>query len=250
VSLPNLPDIAFAELSPAEVESAVITAYEKLADKTLYAGDPVRLFLESLAYLITMQNAAIDLAGRQNLLTYALDAHLDHLGALMDTPRLDPAPAITSIRFSLAEPLAWAVLVPQGSRVTTGNGGLVFACDRSGEIKPGEMHVDIPATCDVPGLKGNGLVPGQINKMVDVLPYIKDVRNLTTTMLGADRETNDPFRARIQLAPERFSVAGPPGRVSVSHFGRSSGHCRLRGLESEARDGGCAACAQKRRFAA
>ena len=203
MSLPNLPDIAFAELSPAEVESAVITTYEKLADKTLFSGDPVRLFLESLAYLIAMQNAVIDLAGRQNLLAYALDAHLDHLGALMDTPRLDPAPAITSIRFSLAEPLAWAALIPQGSRVSTGsggNGGLVFAADRSGEIKPGELYADLPATCDVPGTKGNGLVPGQINKMVDVIPYIKDVRNLTTTMLGADRESARVRRQLLQRA--------------------------------------------------
>jgi phage-related baseplate assembly protein len=208
MSLPDLPDVSFAELSPAEVEHAVITTYERLADKTLYPGDPVRLFLESLAYLISMQNAAIDLAGRQNLLAYAEGPHLDHLGALMDTPRLPPAPAVAGIRFSLAEPLAWAELIPQGSRVTTGNGGLVFAVDRTVEIPAGELSVDVPATCTEPGQKGNGLVPGQINRMVDPLP-VKSVANTTTTMLGADEEIDDPYRARIQLAPERFSVAGP-----------------------------------------
>ncbi len=60
--LVNLPEIVFAELAPAEVESAIITTYERLADKTLYDGDPVRLFLETLAYLIAMQNSVIDLA--------------------------------------------------------------------------------------------------------------------------------------------------------------------------------------------
>jgi phage-related baseplate assembly protein len=210
VSLPNLPDVTFAELAPADVEHAVITTYERLADKTLYPGDPVRLFLESLAYLISMQNAAIDLAGRQNLLAYADGPHLDHLGALMDTPRLPPAPAVTSVRFSLAEPLAWAVLIPQGSRVTTGNGGLVFATDRTAEIAAGEIYADVPATCAEPGQKGNGLVPGQINRMVDPLP-VKSVANVSTSILGADEEVDDPYRERIQLAPERFSVAGPKG---------------------------------------
>jgi phage-related baseplate assembly protein len=206
--LPLLPDVTFAELSPVEVENAVITTYERIAEKTLYPGDPVRLFLESLAYLISMQNAAIDLAGRQNLLAFADGPHLDHLGALMDTPRLPPAPAVTSIRFSLAEPLGWAVLIPQGSRVTTGSGGLVFATDRTAEIAAGKVFVDVPATCAEAGQKGNGLVPGQISKMVDPLP-VKSVANVSTSILGADEETDEPYRERIQLAPERFSVAGP-----------------------------------------
>jgi phage-related baseplate assembly protein len=208
--LPNLPEVTFAELSPAEVENAVITTYERLAEKTLYPGDPVRLFLESLAYLISMQNAAIDLAGRQNLLAFADGPHLDHLGALMDTPRLPPAPAVTVIRFSLADPLGWAVLIPQGSRVTTGSGGLVFTTDRTAEIPAGGLSVDVPATCAEAGQKGNGLVPGQISKMVDPLP-IKSVVNVSTSILGADEEVDDPYRERIQLAPERFSVAGPRG---------------------------------------
>jgi phage-related baseplate assembly protein len=208
--LSTLPEIAFAELSPSEVEHSIITTYERMAEKTLFPGDPVRLFLESLAYLIAVQNAAIDLAGRQNLLGYAEGPHLDHLGALMDTPRLSPAAAITSMRFSLAEPLDWSVLIPQGSRVTTGNAGLVFSTDRTAEIPAGELYADIPATCAEPGKKGNGLVPGQINKMVDPLP-VKSVANTSTTILGADEEVDDPFRGRIQLAPERFSVAGPKG---------------------------------------
>lgn len=210
-TLPNLPDISFADLDPANVESSIITVYEGLAEKTLFPGDPVRLFLESLAYIITMQNAAIDMAGKQNLLFYALKAHLDHLGVLMDTPRLEPASAITAVRYTLAEPCAWAVLIPQGTRVTTGSDGLVFSADRTAEIPAGELHVDLPVTCVTTGTRGNGLVPGQINKMVDVIPYVKSVANITTTILGADVEEDPPYRERIHLAPEKFSVAGPAG---------------------------------------
>jgi len=210
-SLPDLPDIRFSDLDPASIESSIITVYEGLTGKTLFPGDPVRLFMESLAYLLAMQNAAIDAAGKQNLLAYATKAHLDHLGALMDTPRLNPSAATTVIRYSLEEPQSWAVLIPQGKRVTTGSGGLVFATDRTAEIQAGEMFVDIPATCFVMGTKGNGLVSGQINKMVDIIPYVKSAANLTTTALGADVEEDQPYCERIQLAPEKFSVAGPGG---------------------------------------
>ena len=37
------------------------------------------------------------------------------------------------------------------------------------------------------------------------------VRNTETTRLGADVEDDASYRARIRLAPERFSVAGPSG---------------------------------------
>lgn len=210
-ALPTLPDINFAELAPDEVERTIITVYEGLVKKTLFPGDPVRLFLEALAYLISMQNVAIDDAGKQNLLAYAQKAHLDHLGALMDTPRLGSSPSITVGRYELKEAQAWPVLVPEGSRITVGSDSVVFTTDRTAEIPAGELSVDVPITCTVPGTHSNGLLPGQINKMVDVIPYVKSVTNIVTTALGADVEIDPSYQARIQLAPEKFSVAGPSG---------------------------------------
>lgn len=210
-NLQQLPDINFAELDPAAIESSIITIFEKMVGRTLYPGDPERLFLEGLAYFIGVQNSVIDLAGKQNLLAFALDNHLDHLGYLMHTPRLDPAAAVTVMRYQLDEPLKWAVLIPEGSRVATAGGQAVFALDRSAVIEAGQMFVDVPATCAGSGTRFNGLVPGQINRMVDIIPYIKDVANITGTVLGADREEDDDYRRRIHLAPEHFSVAGPEG---------------------------------------
>lgn len=210
-ALPTLPDITFSEINPATVESTIITVYEGLVEKTLFPGDPVRLFLESLAYLIIMQNAAIDAAGKQNLLAYAEKAHLDHLGALMDTPRLDSSPSITVAQYELKEAQAWPVLVPEGSRITVGSGGVVFTTDRTAEVPAGKLTTLVPITCTEPGTHSNGLLPGQINKMVDVIPYMKSVTNTVTTALGADVELDPSYQARIQLAPEKFSVAGPMG---------------------------------------
>ena len=209
--LQNLPDIVFSELDPAVAESSIITVYEAMTERTLYPGDPERLFLEALAYLVTLQNAVIDAAAKQNLLAYAEKDHLDHLGAMVDTARLGAEAAVTVIRYSLAEVLSWPVIIPEGSRVTTGAGDLVFQLDRATTIAAGEMFADVPATCTEMGQKGNGLVPGQINRMVDPVAYIKEVNNITSSALGSDREEDEPYRRRIQLAPEHFSVAGPEG---------------------------------------
>ncbi len=105
VNLAALPEVSFATLSASEIESSVLTAYERIAGVTLQPGDPVRLFLESLAYLITVQNNLIDLAGKQNLLAYAQGAHLDHLGALMGVQRIPAQSARVTVRFSQTKAL-------------------------------------------------------------------------------------------------------------------------------------------------
>ena len=210
MTIQHLPEINFAELEPAAIESSVITIFEKLVGRTLYPGDPERPFLEALAYFISVQNSVIDLPGKQNLFAYSQKDHTDQLGYLMHTPRLDPSAAVTSIRFRLEEPLRWPVLITEGSRCTAaGSGQAVFSLDRSAVIEPGQTFVDVPATCLSSGTRFNGLVPGQINRMVDVIPYVKEVHNAIGTALGADREEDADYRRRIQLAPEPSPVAGP-----------------------------------------
>lgn len=127
VDLSALPSVAFAPQSAGETETAIITAYEAISKTTLQPGDPVRLFLESLAYILSVQNGLIDLAGKQNLLAYARGGHLDHLGAPMGVIRIKPQPARTTVRFGVDEALAFAVPIPAGTRVTTQSGGVMFA---------------------------------------------------------------------------------------------------------------------------
>lgn len=89
----NLPQISFAELATSDIESSVITAYEAIAGRKLYPGDPVRLFLEAIALLIVQQRALIDYSAKQNLLAYSTNSYLDHLGVLVGVPRLLPEKA-------------------------------------------------------------------------------------------------------------------------------------------------------------
>ena len=206
-----MSELLFANLEMRDVESAVLTTYERICQTTLYPGDPVRLFLESLAYTIAVQNQVIDLAGRQGLVAFAQKGHLDHLGKIAGVTRLPATAARLSLRFSLASPLGFDVPVPIDTRATVQGGGITFTTLIEGVIKTGETYTDIPAVCTVAGAAANGLVTGQVSQLVDPLPYIVAVTNTGTAMNGADIESDDRLRLRIQQAPETYTVAGSIG---------------------------------------
>lgn len=211
VNLAALPQVNFAPQSTADVESAVLTAYERLAGVTLQPGDPVRLFLESLAYTVSVQNSLIDLAGRQGLLAYAEQAHLDHLGAIMGVTRIPRQPAHCTLRFALGEALGFDVPVPSGTRAATRDGTTAFATEAEAVIRAGDLFVDVPAKCTEPGAAASGLVPGQVASLMDPLPYVVNVRNVSVSVDGADAESDARLRERIRIAPESYTVAGSSG---------------------------------------
>jgi len=99
------------------------------------------------------------------------------------------------------------VVIPKGTRATP-DGQLFFATIQEAKIRAGQTYVDVQAECTEPGTIGNGFAPGQINKLVDVLPYISRVENITMSMYGANEEDDERFRERIRLSIERFSNAG------------------------------------------
>lgn len=201
--------LSFAELDIATIEASILTSYESVMQTTLYPGDPVRLFLESLAYIIAVQNQVIDLAGRQNLLAFAQGQHLDHIGQMVGTPRQSTSCATTTLRFILVEPLAFSYSIPKGTRVSSGDGKSIFATNAHTEITAGISNIDIEATAVEFGARNNGLLSGQLCQLVDPVAYIQSVSNITISILGADIESDERYRSRIQEAPEAFTCAGP-----------------------------------------
>lgn len=206
-----MSEITFADTDPASVEASVISFYEGLTKTTLYDGDPVRLFLCSLAYVIATQNQAMNLAGKQNLVRYAEGQHLEELGKGVGTERLGVSHARTVQQFVLGAVQNFAVIIPAGTRVTTADRKMVFALHSDLIIPAGSASGYGTVVADTAGAACNGLVPGQICLLVDPLPYVKSTTNTVTTSLGADVEQDSPYRERIQLAPEAFSCAGPSG---------------------------------------
>lgn len=207
----TLPAVSFAPLDPAENEKNILGHYERITGTTLYPGDPVRLFLESVAMDITILCRLVDMAGKQNLLAFASGAHLDHLGALMATERLPAASARCPLRFELAEALPFAVFIPRGTRAGTQDRRLTFATDAAATIPASSTSVDVTATATTAGTDGNGLVAGQVCLLIDPVAYVARVTNTAMTMGGSDVERDERYRERIHLAPESFTCAGPEG---------------------------------------
>ena len=211
--LSGLPSVSFAPQSAGETETAIITAYEAIAKATLQPGDPVRLFLESLAYILSVQNGLIDLAGKPNLLAYARGGHLDHLGAPMGVIRIQPQPARTTVRFGVDGALAFAVPIPAGTRVTTQSGGVMFATLSDAVLAAGELFVETSAKATEAGASGNGLLPGQICRLVDPLPYITRVSNVATTLSGCDEEGTSGSATASAWLRRAFPLPGRTARM-------------------------------------
>ena len=204
----NLPDVDFISLDGSDIEREIFSYYEKITGRKLYPGNPERLFLEAVVYVIALQRWHIDHSAKQNLLAYAQGEFLDHLGALLGVYRLQAQPSRVLLRFYI-EPQHFDVIIPNRTRIACNK--VYFATEKEATIKADEAYVDVYATCLETGSVGNGFIPGQINTLVDPVAYVKKVENITTSFGGSDVESDEHLRERIRLAPESFSNAGSRG---------------------------------------
>jgi phage-related baseplate assembly protein len=193
----------------------MVADYEEFMTKatgiplTLDRASPHRMELYAAAAQIYQAMQYVDRAGKQNLLKYSYSDYLDHLAAFKGLTREPEAAATTTVRFTLSAQRQAATGIPAGTRVAAPDWTVYFATTQYMEIPAGEMTVDVPASCTVTGTAGNGLDVGELSKMVDPIPYMASVANLTVTAGGAEIESDDNLAERIYLSPGSYSVAGP-----------------------------------------
>lgn len=202
----NLPDITFAEKSAQQIETDIVNRYQEITGQALALADPRRKFIQALVPILAQQRALIDFGAKQNLLGYSIGENLDHIGALSDTERLEAIPAKTTVQFQLST--AFQQIIPAGTRVTAGD-GVFFTTTKAVQINGGQVSAEIETECTQSGAVGNGYLPGEINQLVDPIQWVQSVENITESQGGADREGDDSYAERINVAPESFSVAGP-----------------------------------------
>ena len=214
-----IPDIDFCVKDASVIESEVITEYENLfylatkIAKTLGRGDPVRLFLLTIIYQIVVQRSIIDSTGKENLLKYSHGANLDNLGARwgLRGMRLPATISKTVLRFSLSSPITSEAPIPLGTLARSAD-DRQFKTTQEGVIAPGGTAIDLEAEAIAPGAAYNGLLAGQINQLVSwSAPFLITVANIIPSSGGTDIESDEHLRARIWMAPESFSCAGPYG---------------------------------------
>lgn len=214
-----LPDVNFAEKDPSQIESEIIKRYEDETSRTLARGDPVRLLLNAIILAMIQQRNIIDIAAKNNLLAYASGDYLDHIGSMLGVSRLDASHSVCTLKFTLSDSFPFNIIIPEGTRVCAGD-GKTFSVSEQAVIKAGEVSCEVIASCTESGETGNGYVAGQINRLVDVFPYEMKVTNVNASYGGSDKENDENFRERIQIAPESFSSAGP--KSAYEFFARSA----------------------------
>lgn len=203
----GLPEVEFLTTDASQVEAEIITKYEGVTGRTLAAGDPVRLFLQTIASVIIQLRADANIAAKQNLLSYAQGKYLDSLGGYISVARLAEGRAKTTLRFTLSQALANVYHIPAGFEVT--NGVVTFATDEDLTIEAGSLTGDVTATCTTSGVIGNDYLAGQVSTIVIPQPFLATASNITITTGGSDAESDAEYAERIRLAPNSFSVAGP-----------------------------------------
>lgn len=208
--LKSLPDIVFADADASKVESYILSEYEKITGRSLAKGDPVRLFLLTITAVIILLLNKINETGKQNLLRYATGDNLDHLGALVGVERIPATAAVTTMRITLSAALGTVTVIPGGTRFTAGD-NVFFALAAPVIIAAGELSGEGKAICLDIGTKGNGYIAGQLKTLVDPVPYVDSVANVTSSEGGAELEDDESYREAIRTAPEKYSVAGPRG---------------------------------------
>ena len=210
----NLPDVNFIDgVTLDDIQQQMVQdyldKYEELTGESteLTRADPVSLILYACSVQIFQAMLYVDRAGKQDLLKYSYGEFLDNLAALKGIAREPAKPAVVTMRFSLAAIRPDTVAIPQGTRVS--NGDLYFETDEYTEIPSGDTYADVTATCQTDGEDGNGLLPGEINVLVDPIAYVASVANTESTVGGTDIEDDDTLASRVYIAPSKYSVAGP-----------------------------------------
>ena len=175
----NLPDISFIDnLTMKEVEEMAKGGYIRSAREatgntpTLYPASLPSIMVKEMALLHYQMLQYIDAGPKQTLLKYSTHENLDVLAGNFGLKRRQAERATTIIRFTLAgtgQPSA--VGVPEGTRVRTED-GVYFATTEYAEILPGEQSIDVTAAALEAGAESSGIEEGQVNQLVDPIPYV------------------------------------------------------------------------------
>lgn len=210
----NLPDVSFIDdMQLEDVQTQMVRDYQDRykeitgKDVVLDRADPMSLILYALSIQVYQALLYVDKTGKQDLLKYSYGAYLDNLAAMKGIAREQAKPSRAMIRFTLSGIRPSTVEIPEGTRVT--NGEVYFQTESHAEIPAGESSVDVAAECMTSGVAGNDLEAGEINILVDPVPYVAKVANTEPTTGGADIEDDDTLKDRIYIAPSKYSVAGP-----------------------------------------
>ena len=202
-------DFSFIELDVNEIKKQIKNGYEEIMQVKIQTGDAIEDFIDWVTYILSLSKNHMNFIGRMNLLQYSEGKYLDALGALVDVDRIIEREAECTVEYKFSKIFDEKKVIEKGHKIAKGN--LYFESIETVTLEIGKRTAIGKVKCLSTGLIGNDIEIGEISTIVDDIPYLLSVSNITKTSGGADRENDNRYRERIRLKPKAFSVAGPHG---------------------------------------
>lgn len=213
----ELPDVDFIDgITVHDVKRDMINdykdEYKRLTGNDVYLSEssPYMMLINAAALQIYQLMQYADNAGKMNLTKYSRGKYLDNLVAFKGLVRKGAESAITVLRFEISSPLDFVLSIAKGTRVTNGN-EVYFETEQYTEIKPGDTYVHVSAKCTEKGIKGNGIGEGELNILINPIPYVAAVKNIKKTAGGRENESDSELVERNFNTSEIYSTAGSEG---------------------------------------
>ncbi|MCM1295504.1 MAG: baseplate J/gp47 family protein [Muribaculaceae bacterium] len=213
--LANVPEISFIEnMTLEETEGLMREHYFRIykeltgTEPTLGEADALNLVIKSFSLILYQVMQYVDAKGRAELLKTSTGEALDAIAALLGISRQGARRATAVERFTLSGVRGEATAIPAGTRVKT-QGGKYFNTLDYAEIPAGDMSVDVAIQAEEAGAESNAIPAGDIDILVDPIPYVAAVVNTEDSTGGLDVEDDDGLTERVWLAPSKYSCAGP-----------------------------------------
>lgn len=196
----------FITANPEAIEQDLVKYFEDLTGRTLYPAQDERIMIHIIAYMANLNRIAANEAATLNLVDFSRKPFVDYIGARVGVYRLEPQSAKTTFRVKLTETLASPYTILKDTQIESKDGQVIFNFDKDLTIPAGVLTADIEGIAETPGLLGNGYLSGEVKNILNPIPYVESIENITTTSGGADEEDDQPYIDRIKLAPEKKGV--------------------------------------------
>lgn len=216
-TLESLPDIDMLRdegITLENLQNEMIADYEARYEAltgeklTLYPADSRRIMINVAAGKLYQLAVIMNERHKQNFLQYMYGEFTRNWAANFGFTESGIERAVTILRFHLAQIQPISVIIPAGTRVSSGD-RIFFATDEELEIPSGAKYANISATCLEDGTVGNGYMVGQLNILADPVNLVEAVENITISAGGHDEYTNQELKELVFNFPATYSTAGP-----------------------------------------
>lgn len=166
----------------------------------------IRAILYCMDYSLECLYNDINTQANNNLVAFCDEATLIYKGMERNTYRLPADYAQLTLQFTAAATAPEAVTIPKGTKATA-DGAVFFETVEDVTCDPDDT-VNVMALSTEATKAANGYSVGSVNILVNSIPYITGVTNLTVSSDGTDIEDLEAFRERVLYAPLLYSSVG------------------------------------------